>query len=81
MTTEETTIVLLWVRRDEMNPEHKSPTQYPREMKRKKDPATPCPILRSPSIVGNSGARAIRERKLRKKIPARKSSAGICERK
>jgi hypothetical protein len=76
-TTEETIIVHLWVRREEMNPDPKSPTQYPIEMKRKKDPASPCPICRSPSIAGSSGARAIRERKLRKKIPARKRSDGI----
>jgi hypothetical protein len=38
-------------------------------------------MCRSPSIVGSRGARTIRARKLRKKIPARKSSAGICERK
>jgi hypothetical protein len=38
-------------------------------------------MCRSPSIVGSRGARIIRARKLRKKIPAKKSNAGICERK
>ena len=38
-------IVLLWVKRDETYPEPRSPTQYPREMKRKRDPAPRVPYL------------------------------------
>jgi hypothetical protein len=81
IATEEMIIVLLWVKRDETNPEPSSPAQYPREMKRKRAPASPCPMFRSPSMVGSRGASTMRERKLIKNIPVRKSSDGICERK
>jgi hypothetical protein len=45
--------------------------KYPREISKKKEPASPCPTPRSFSIVGRRGESAIRERKFKKKIPAR----------
>jgi hypothetical protein len=45
--------------------------KYPREISKKKEPASPWPTLRSFSIVGRRGESAIRERKFKKKIPAR----------
>jgi hypothetical protein len=68
---EEKVIVLLWVKRDERNPEPKSPAEYPREIKRKREPASPCPMFSSLSIVGIRGARTILERTLRKWMAAR----------
>jgi hypothetical protein len=48
--------------------------QYPREIRKKKDPASPWPTRRSFSIVGRRGENVIRERKFKKKIPARLKS-------
>jgi hypothetical protein len=70
-------IVRLWVRRDETNPEPNSAGKYPREIKRKREPASPCPMFRSLSIVGNKGARNTLERKLGKKIRVKHRSGGI----
>jgi hypothetical protein len=66
--TDERTIVHLWVRRDETNPEPKSPEKKPREIQKKREPASVCPIFKSLSIVGIRGDRIILERKLREKI-------------
>jgi hypothetical protein len=51
--------------------------QYPKEIKRKKDPASSWPIFRSFSTVGNRGDSTIRERKFKKKIPTRKKRGTI----
>jgi len=69
--TDERIIVHRWVKRDETNPEPKSPAKKPSEIFRKKEPASPCPMFSSPSIAGNRGARTILARKVRKKIPVR----------
>jgi hypothetical protein len=45
--------------------------KYPTEISKKKEPASPWPTPRSFSIVGRRGESAIRERKFKKKIPAR----------
>jgi hypothetical protein len=45
--------------------------KYPREISKKKEPASPWPTLRSFSIVGRRGESTIRARKFKKKIPAR----------
>jgi len=55
--------------------------KYPREISKKKEPACPWPTLRSLSIVGRRGESAIRERKFKKKIPARLRSGPIHEEK
>jgi hypothetical protein len=60
-----------------MNPEPKSPTETPRAIERKREPAAPCPICKSPSTVGIRGARMILEMTLRKCIPTRQSRSGI----
>jgi transposase len=70
-------IVRLWVRRDETNPEPNSDGKYPRERKRKREPASPCPMFKSLSIVGNKGARNTLERKLRKKMRVTQRRGGI----
>jgi hypothetical protein len=67
-------IARLCSRREETNPEKNNPTQYPSVMRKKKDPASSCPIFRSPSTVGIRGERITLERKLMKKIPTRKRS-------
>jgi hypothetical protein len=64
-----------------MNPETNSPAQYPSVMKKKKAPASSCPIFRFTSIVGMRGERITLERKLMKKIPTRNSSGPPWERK
>jgi len=69
--TDERIIVLLWVSRDETNPEPKTPVKKPSEIFRKREPAVPCPMFRSPSIAGNRGVRNILARNVRKKIPVR----------
>jgi len=48
--------------------------KYPREISKKKEPASPWPTPRSFSIVGRRGESAIRDRKFKKKIPARLNS-------
>jgi len=51
--------------------------QYPKDITKKKDPASSWPIFRSFSMVGNRGARIIRETKFKKKIPTRKRRGAI----
>jgi hypothetical protein len=77
---EERRIVFLWVRREEMKPENNKPTQYPKEIMKKKDPASSCPIFRSFSTVGNRGDSTTRDIKFKKKIPTRKKRGAIWER-
>jgi len=55
--------------------------KYPREISKKKEPASPWPTLRSFSIVGRRGESAIRERKFKKKIPVRLRSGPTLEEK
>ena len=62
---DERAIVHLWARRDETNPEPKSPEKKPREIQKKREPASACPMFKSRSIVGIRGDRIILERKLR----------------
>ena len=69
-------IVRLWVTREEMNPEPRSDTKYPREITRNRDPASAWLISRSDSIPGINGANTIRARKLTKKMDV-SSSSGI----
>jgi hypothetical protein len=64
----ETIMVLLCVSRDDKKPAPSRETKYPAEMRRKSDPASVCPIPRSFSIVGISGASMILAMKFRKKI-------------
>jgi hypothetical protein len=54
--------------------------QYPKDIMKKKDPASSCPIFRSFSTVGNRGDRTMREIKFKKKIPTRKRRGDIWER-
>jgi hypothetical protein len=70
-------MVFLWVRREEMKPEKNNPIQYPREIMKKREPASSCPIFRSFSTVGNRGESTIREMKFKKKIPTRKRRGTI----
>jgi hypothetical protein len=56
-------------------------TQYPKDIMKKKDPASSCPIFRSFSTVGNRGDSTTREMKFKKKIPTRKRRGTIWERK
>jgi hypothetical protein len=58
-------MVHLWARRDETNPEHKSPGKKPRETQRKRYPASACPMFRSVSTVGIRGDMIILERTMR----------------
>jgi len=51
--------------------------QYPKDITKKKDPASSWPIFRSFSMVGNRGARIIRETKFKKKIITRKRRGAI----
>jgi hypothetical protein len=74
---EERRMVLLWVKREEMKPEKSNPIQYPREIMKKRDPASSCPTFKSFSTVGIRGDRIIRERKFKKKIPTRKRRGAI----
>jgi len=53
--------------------------EYPSEIRKKKEPASLWPTLRSFSIVGRRGESAIRERKFKKKIPVRQRSAPTYE--
>jgi hypothetical protein len=64
-----------------MNPEPKSARQYPKEMRKKRDPASSCPIFNSNSIVGIRGDRMILERKFKRKISTRNTSDPTWERK
>jgi hypothetical protein len=64
--TDERTIVLLCWRRAETKPDPITTKQYPREFKRKREPASSCPIFKSFSIAGIKGERMIRERKFKK---------------
>jgi len=77
---EERRIVFLWVRREEIKPEKSNPIQYPREIMKKREPASPWPTFKSFSTVGIRGERIMRERKFRKKIPTRKRRGTIWER-
>ena len=77
---DERRMVLRWFRREEMNPEKINPMQYPREIMKKREPASSCPIFRSLSTVGNRGDKIIRERKFKKKIPTRKKRGAIWDR-
>jgi hypothetical protein len=70
-------MVLLWLSREETKPDPRSIGQYPSEMMKKRDPASPWPIFRSFSTVGIRGARAILERKFNRKIPARKRRGAL----
>jgi len=74
--TDERIMVRLWVRRDETNPEPIRPMKKPREMKKKSEPASLCPMFRSLSIVGSRGERITRVRKLIKNIAVRKRRKG-----
>jgi hypothetical protein len=53
--------------------------QYPKDMMKKKDPASSCPIPNSFSALGNRGDRTIREMKFKKKIPTRKRRGAMRE--
>jgi hypothetical protein len=53
--------------------------QYPKDMMKKKDPASSCPIPKSFSTLGNRGDRTIREMKFKKKIPTRKRRGAMRE--
>jgi hypothetical protein len=77
---EERKIVFLWERREETKPEAKSPPQYPREMRRKREPASSWPIFKSFSTAGIKGERMIRARKFKKKIPTKKKRGPIWDR-
>jgi len=74
----ETTTVRRWVKWDDMKPEHKRVIKYPREISRKKAPASAWLKDKSASTLGRKGARKMRDRKLTKKISVNKSSAGSC---
>jgi hypothetical protein len=67
-------MVLRWLSREETNPDPKSSIQYPREIRRKREPASSCPNFRSCSTVGIRGDKTILARKLRRKVPTRKRS-------
>jgi hypothetical protein len=77
---EERRMVLRWYRREEMNPDNSNPIQYPREIIKKREPTSSCPIFRSFSTVGNMGDRTIRAMKFKKKIPTRKKRGSIWDR-
>jgi hypothetical protein len=74
---DERKIVFLWVRREEIKPESSNPIQYPREIMKKREPASSWPTFKSFSTVGIRGERMIRERKFMKKIPTRKRRGTI----
>jgi len=71
-TVEERIIVLLCISREDINPDPKRVIKYPKEIKRKSDPASPWPIPRSFSILGIKGAKMILAIKFRKKIAVKK---------
>jgi hypothetical protein len=68
----ETIIVHLCMNREATNPDPRRDMKYPNDIKRKSEPASECPRLKSFSMVGSRGARIILPRKFRKKIPAKK---------
>jgi hypothetical protein len=74
---EERKIVFLWERREETKLEANSPTQYPREMRKKRDPASSWPIFKSFSTAGIKGEKMIRARKFKKKIPTKNRRGAI----
>jgi len=70
---EERTIALRWLKLLETNPEQTVEIKSPAEIMKKSDPASPCPITRSFSILGIKGAKIILEVNITKKMEARKS--------
>jgi hypothetical protein len=65
-------MVFLWLRREETKPDPISVKKYPKEIRKKRKPASPWLTRRSPSMVGNKGARIILETKFRQKMPAKR---------
>ena len=64
----ETMIVLRWVNRDEINPDASRVVKYPKEIIRKRDPASAWLKARSVLTLGINGAKMIRAMKFTKKI-------------
>jgi len=73
-------IVFLWVRRDEINPDASRVEKYPRDIRRKRDPASAWLKARSDLTLGIKGAKTIREMKLTKKIDVNSKSGVSWER-
>ena len=73
-------MVFLWFTAAETKPEPSIPIKYPKDIKRKSNPASLWVRLRSASIVGIKGEKMIRAVKLTKKIDAKKIKVGIRER-
>ena len=64
----ENMIVLRWVNREEMNPDASRVVKYPKDISRKRDPASAWLNVRSVLTFGISGANIIRAMKFTKKI-------------
>jgi hypothetical protein len=69
------------LRREETKLDPRSIIKYPKDIMKKRDPASSCPIFRSFSTMGKRGDRTIREMKFKKKISTRKRRGVIWERK
>jgi len=78
---DERVMVLRWESQEERKPEEIRPIQYPKETRKKREPASLCPIFNSSSIIGIKGEKTILERKFKEKIPTRKKMEPIWERK
>jgi hypothetical protein len=78
---EEKVTVLLWVYREESHPDPKRAMKYPREISRKRNPASPWLRFNSFSISGIKGARVTLAKKFRKKIEVKIRSGLIWDRK
>jgi hypothetical protein len=75
----ETINVRLCMSREATNPDPRRDMKYPNDIKRKSEPASECPSPKSLSMVGSRGARIILPRKFKKKIPAKKRMAPMCD--
>jgi hypothetical protein len=64
----ENIIISLWVRRDEINPDKSRVVKYPRDINRKREPASAWLKASSDLTPGIKGARIMRDRKFTKKI-------------
>jgi hypothetical protein len=70
----ETAMVFLWLIREDTCPDPKSDMKYPIERKKNNEPASPWLNFKFFSIVGNNGAKTIREVKFNKKMEAMRKS-------
>ncbi|MFO7461344.1 MAG: hypothetical protein R6X07_12045, partial [Desulfatiglandales bacterium] len=74
---DDSTMAVLWVIFETITPEESREINNPAETKKKNDPASPCPIIRSFSMAGINGASRSLETKPTKKMAVMKKSGII----